>query len=83
MLSIIHHLYYLCLPESTSATDPSVDFEGGVRTLEGVYLPLGPDLHMDDQSASSSGELRTYSFFNMYLCCRKRVENGKYVYVGM
>lgn len=81
MLSIIHHL---CLSESTSATDPSVDFEGGVRTLEGVYLPLGPDLHMDDQSASSSGGLRTYSFFfNMHLCCRKRVENGKYVYVGM
>ncbi|XP_042862377.1 uncharacterized protein LOC122247292 [Penaeus japonicus] len=28
--------------------------DGGMRTLEGVYLPLGPDLHMDDQSASSS-----------------------------
>lgn len=64
MLSIIHYLYYLCLSESTSATDPSVDFEGGVRTLEGVYLPLGPDLHMDDQSASSSGGLRTYSFLS-------------------
>ncbi|ROT85694.1 hypothetical protein C7M84_008731 [Penaeus vannamei] len=45
--------YDLTLPRPPRR-DPSVDFEGGVRTLEGVYLPLGPDLHMDDQSASSS-----------------------------